>query len=424
VTLNITARPHLHQDWVDQHAVGIVRALQKNGYKTYLVGGCVRDLLLGIHPKDFDIATNARPEQVRKVIHRAYVIGKRFRLVLVRREEMQFEVATFRREIRDGENPEDLPEGDNIFGSAEEDARRRDFTINGLFYDPINDELIDFAEGLPDLESGVVRMIGDPNKRLMEDPIRILRALRLKHMIGFCLDTDLRRAMQEFAHTLPSTVLPRRREEILKLLRLRSPALAFREAQDMGILKFIAPTLDEALLADLDSAENFYNYLGQIPYPSSLGPGELFAHLVHAFFRSFEQADPAAGLKVHGLKDSDRMQVWMRDELGMFKHEQTLVLKALHVEPLLARRAEFQKRGERRQIALLVNEAFPMAFRFAQLDCFLNCEDLLYWLERSSKVKSERPSGGGGGDNGRRRRRGRRRPRKGTDGAPATEVRT
>src|ERR1700727_577581 len=105
--MNVTETPHLHQDWIDTHAYGIVKALQKSGYVTYLVGGCVRDLLLNIAPKDFDIATSALPEEVRKVIYRAYVIGKRFRLVLVKREEQQFEVATFRRELREDEMAEE-----------------------------------------------------------------------------------------------------------------------------------------------------------------------------------------------------------------------------------------------------------------------------------------------------------------------------
>src|SRR6185312_13415325 len=246
--MNVTPKPHLHQDWVDPHAVGIVRALQKKGYMTYLVGGCVRDLLIGIHPKDFDIATTAKPNEVKRTIHRAYVIGKRFRLVLVRRDEQQFEVATFRRELTAEETGgEDAPTGDNMFGTPEEDARRRDFTINGLFYDPINDQLIDFAEGLPDLENRIVRMIGEPVRRLAEDPIRILRALRLKHMIEFTLDADLRKAMMETAPTLLTTALPRRREELLKWLRLKKPVLAFQEAFDLEILKILTPTLHEAL---------------------------------------------------------------------------------------------------------------------------------------------------------------------------------
>src|ERR1700751_4836080 len=131
--MHVKDKPQLHQDWIDSHAYGIVKALQKSGYVTYLVGGCVRDLLLNIAPKDFDIATTALPDEVRKIIYRAYVIGKRFRLVLVKREDQQFEVPTFRRELREDEMTEEAaPAGDNVFGTPEEDARRRDFTINGM----------------------------------------------------------------------------------------------------------------------------------------------------------------------------------------------------------------------------------------------------------------------------------------------------
>ena len=411
--MNVTPKPHLHQDWVDPHAVGIVRALQKKGFTTYLVGGCVRDLLLGIHPKDYDIATTALPDEVKRLIHRAYVIGKRFRLVLVRRDEQQFEVATFRRELREDENRDELPGGDNVFGTAEEDAQRRDFTINGLFYDPIADQLIDFAEGLPDLENRVVRMIGDPLKRLAEDPIRIMRALRLKHMISFALDTDLRKAMQETAHTLPTTVLPRRREEILKWLRLKNPDLAFREAHDLGILKHITPTLDAALNNE-DDAEVFYSYLRQVSTSGeTLSPGDLFGMLVLSYARAFvPAADPSFGARASDAMEEEKIQAWMRDELGMFKFEQTLAVKAMHVEPLLAKRREFQRKGERRQRALLTNEAFPLALRFSTFDFFLNCEDCLYWTERYAKLREENPLG-----NAAVRRR-RRRPRRGGRGGP------
>lgn len=423
--LNVTPKPHLHQDWIDPHAIGIVRALQKAGFKSYLVGGCVRDLLIGIHPKDFDIATDAKPDEVKRIIHRAYVIGKRFRLVLVRREDQQFEVATFRREIRADENAEDLPEGDNIFGTEEDDAKRRDFTINGLFYDPINDQLIDYAEGLPDLDNKWVRMIGDPGKRLSEDPIRILRALRLKHMIQFSLDPALREAMKEYASTLPSTVLPRRREEILKLVRLKNPDLAFREAQDLGIMQFLSPTLSKYL--ETENGELFFENLRQ--HKMNLGdegnPGELFAVLVHSYVRAFMETDPHKSAR--SVFENEEFQGWMREELGMFKHEQTLTVKALHVEPLLARRKEFQRKGERRQRALLSNDAFPLAFRFAAQDYLLSCEDLLYWSQAYEELLAKNPdgfrgSGGGGGGTGggdrARRRRRTRRPRRGPKRAP------
>jgi poly(A) polymerase len=389
--MNVTQKPRLHQDWIDPHATGIVRALQKAGFTTYLVGGCVRDLLIGIQPKDFDIATTARPEQVRRIIHRAYVIGKRFKLVLVRREETQFEVSTFRREIREEERTEDTPSGDNVFGDAKQDAQRRDFTINGLFYDPIADQLIDYAEGLPDLEAGWVRMIGDPFKRLQEDPIRILRALRLKHMIHFALEPALRQGMIDTAHTLPTTALPRRREEILKWLRLREPELAFREAHDLGILKHMSPVLHEAV--ESDGADSFFAGLRQganrLPYGAQ--PPELFGLLVHAFVRAFLQPDPSE--RARDLLENEKFQTWMRDELGMFKFEQSLAMKALHVEPLLAKRKEFQRRGERRQMALLAADAFPLALSFAERDYCLSCEDLLYWGQRYRQMKEENPSG-------------------------------
>jgi poly(A) polymerase len=411
--MNVTQKPQLHQDWIDPHAIGIVRALQKKGFTTYLVGGCVRDLLIGIHPKDYDIATNASPEEVKDTIHRSYIIGRRFQLVLVRREDQQFEVATFRREVPEGERTEDMPAGDNAFGTPEEDARRRDFTINGLFYDPIAEQLIDFAEGLPDLEQRWVRMIGEPRKRLLEDPIRIMRALRLKHMIGFQLEPSLRQAMCETCDALTGTALPRRREEILKWLKLKNPDLAFREAHDMGILKHLSPTLDARLTTEPEAAEVFYARLRQLTAmaemsPAPFEPGDWFGMLMHAFVRSFVFVDLAGtSPSANRIMEDEELQKWMRDELGMFKLEQTVAVKALHVESLLARRGEFEKRGERRQRAVIANESFPMALKFAECDYLLSPSDLLFWRQAAGRLAAE----GGGFTKSDRRPRRRRRPR-------------
>lgn len=420
--MNVTQKPHLHQDWIDSHAIGIVRALQKKGYTTYLVGGCVRDLLLGIHPKDFDIATTASPEEVKDTIHRAYIIGKRFQLVLVRREEMQFEVATFRREVKPEEKSEEMPAADNMFGTAEEDAKRRDFTINGLFYDPIANQLIDFAEGLPDLEQRWVRMIGDPFVRLKEDPIRIMRALRLKHMIGFALEPELRRAMCETAGTLTTTALPRRREEILKWLKLKNPDLAFREAHDMGILGHLSPTLNRRLDTEPEAGELFYSRLRQIAHMAEnsekpLGPGDWFGLLVHAFVRAFVFVDLGhQSPSTREISEDKELTTWMRDELGMFKMEQTAAVKALHVESLLARRAEFQARGERRQRAVTSNETFPLALMFAESDYLLSAADLMFWRQTFDRLGGTSPSGASGKPRRRRRPRGPRRPSGGGGG--------
>ena len=420
---NVT-KPHLHQDWIDPHAIGIVRALQKHNYTTYLVGGCVRDLLLNIQPKDFDIATDARPDQVKTAIHRAYIIGKRFRLVLVRRDDSQFEVATFRRDLRDEETRENLPDGDNIFGTVEEDAQRRDFTINALFYDPISEQLIDHAGGLDDLEARWIRMIGPPEKRLAEDPIRILRALRLKHMIGFSFEPSLREAMQSMANTLPNTVLPRRREEILKLLKLRHPDAVFIEAQDLGILEHLSPTLSKAL--DGPGGEDFLMRLRQIGQRSKAGmsPADLFGLLVHAYARSFLQPEVVSGPRARDAANDETFQTWMREELGMFKFEQALAVKALHVQGLLTRRKEFQAKGERRQRALLLSDAFPMALMFARGDYSLSCQDQLYWSDRFEELKGETKSDDADEDLGtsdaRPKRRRARRPRRKTTGGEAT----
>jgi poly(A) polymerase len=416
--MNVSHKPHLHQDWIDPHAFGIVRTLQKAGHTTYLVGGCVRDLLLNIHPKDFDIATTARPNEVKRLIHRAYVIGKRFRLVLVRREEQQFEVSTFRREVTAEELAEENPDGDNLFGSPEEDANRRDFTINGLFYDPVGDELIDYAAGLPDLEARLIRMIGDPVKRLVEDPIRILRALRLRHMIGFSYDHELRSGMQSMASSLPTTVLPRRREEILKLLRLKDPSRAFLEAMDLGILPFLSPTLakyiegpgGDVLLSNLSNLEK------------AATPAELFANLVHCVVRSCVRPEPEAGSRE--LLGDEMLQSWMRDELGMFKFEQANAMKAFQLESLLGRRKDFQKRGDRRQRALLANEAFAIALNFARNDYFLSGDDLMYWNELFERYKATTADDVAPRERTRGRRRRSRRDRSKSSPQKREEVRS
>ncbi|MEY4617528.1 MAG: poly(A) polymerase, partial [Pseudomonadota bacterium] len=223
-------KPTLHANWIEPEARAVVDRLQKAGFQTYLVGGCVRDLLAGIHPKDYDIATSAHPEQVRKIIRGSYIIGKRFQLVLVKRGIHQFEVATFRRNAL----PEEIEASersfaDNFFGTPQEDAQRRDFTINGLFYDPIRDELIDYVGGRQDIESGLIRMIGDPDYRLKEDPIRILRAIRLSHKLRFSIEETLRSAIEKNSQELVRSILPRKREEYFKLLRLSDPSLVFQE---------------------------------------------------------------------------------------------------------------------------------------------------------------------------------------------------
>lgn len=399
----LSHKPKLHQDWIDHNALTIVKALQREGHTTYLVGGCVRDLLLQCHPKDFDIATTASPEQVQKIVRGSHIIGKRFRLVLVKRQGHQYEISTFRKTL-----PSDIvvttapkeengngngnglaePITDNIFGTPEEDAKRRDFTVNGMFYDPINDDLIDFVNAKRDLKDRMIRMIGDPIVRLEEDPIRILRALRLSHLIHFTLEEELRFGMLKMAHKLPETVLPRRREEILKWLRLPRPHAAFAEAYDLGLLEYLTPTLHQWL--EKFGGHDFFELMEQM-HSTGLDakePAEVFGYLVAAAAHSFviQEAFPP---KEKTWMDDPRLNKWMHEELGLFKSEQSHVLRSIQLISILSKRKEFEAKGERRRLAVLRNEAFSLGLKLANQFRLLAPADSYFWSEQFKIVMAE-----------------------------------
>src|SRR5690348_8469631 len=186
---------------IDPDAIKVVRRLRRHQHTAYLVGGCVRDLLLARTPKDFDIATSATPDEIKDLFRNCRIIGRRFRLAHIFFGSKIIETSTFRanpREAIEGEEEENgelLIRRDNVFGSAEEDARRRDFTINGLFYDPESGNVIDYVAGLADLEQRVVRTIGDPDIRFREDPVRILRAVKFAARLGFSIEPATYAAM-------------------------------------------------------------------------------------------------------------------------------------------------------------------------------------------------------------------------------------
>ncbi|MDP6520660.1 MAG: polynucleotide adenylyltransferase PcnB [Planctomycetota bacterium] len=234
---------------LDQDALRVISRLSRQGHEAYMVGGCVRDLLIGRPPKDFDLATGARPRQVRRLFSNARIIGRRFRLVHVTYGDHIIETATFRCEPRQsGDADEDLLiVDDNEFGTAEEDARRRDFTVNGLFLDPLAGEIIDYVGGLDDLEQRVLRTIGDPLVRLPEDPVRILRAVKFATRLGFRIDESTWQAMGQTAPELVRSAPPRVFEEILRLMRSGTSLGAFRMLRACGALGVILPSIDEFL---------------------------------------------------------------------------------------------------------------------------------------------------------------------------------
>lgn len=429
-------RPVLHADWVDPHAYGIVKALQKAGHETYLVGGCVRDLLIGMNPKDFDIATMAHPPQVKRIIHMAFIIGKRFRLVLVKRGDQQYEVATFRREFDPNEFPADQypdgpPPGDNVFGTPEEDAVRRDFTINALFYDPIRERVIDYVGGQRDIEARVLRMIGDPDRRLVEDPIRMLRALRLAHKIRFALDPELRAAITRNAASVMQGVLPRRREELLKILRLDDPFAALVEAHDLGLLRHAFPSLDR--MFETPRRTDIFRALFEQFSASVLDDSnttQLFGWLLYAMLETWKEevrleigeggAADESQARWPKIDNEDFARV-MRDEFGMYKFEQSAVVSAVRMIGLLERSADYRRKGDRRQNNVVRREGFTLALRLGICDHRLAGEDIVFWLQIAERLQPEIEAAETERRNEKssRRRRGRRGGRDASERSPS-----
>ena len=210
---------HINAKLVPHSARRTCELLQERGFKAYVVGGAVRDLLIGVKPKDFDVATNATPEQVKKIQRRAYIIGRRFRLVHVVFGEEIIECSTFRaldaegvRKDRDGRVI-----SDNVFGEMWEDAARRDFTVNALYYDPVTEEVFDYHHGFEDIQKKRIRMIGDPEERYREDPVRMMRAVRISAKLGFTMESATERAIPKMASLLENVPAARLFDEMMKL---------------------------------------------------------------------------------------------------------------------------------------------------------------------------------------------------------------
>ncbi len=195
-------------------AVEIVRHLQSAGFSAFWVGGCVRDFLLGREPGDYDIATSARPEEIEKLFKRTVAVGKKFGVLVVLEGGHQFQVATYRAEAdyRDGRHPEQV-----TFGDAQADAQRRDFTVNGLFYDPVTEKIHDWVGGEKDLRAKIIRTIGVPEERFAEDHLRLLRAVRFAAQLGFEIEPQTLAAVRSLASKIELISAERIRDELIKL---------------------------------------------------------------------------------------------------------------------------------------------------------------------------------------------------------------
>jgi poly(A) polymerase len=291
---------------IDPDALKVLYRLHEHNYAAYLVGGSVRDLLLGRRPKDFDIGTSAHPHQVKKLFRNCWIIGRRFRLAHVKFGPKTIEVATFRRQVDPSELPQDAPavdealdaapeapialdapleeqvrsEGthlakvraheriihrDNAFGTPEEDAFRRDFTINALFYDIASFSIIDYVGGLKDLEHRLIRSIGDPGVRFLEDPVRMMRAVVFAARLDFEIDQPILDALETHRHEIGKAAPARLVEEYFKILRSGYAEKSFRLLEATGLLREITPELDAAGPSFWEAAARLDRYRERFP---------------------------------------------------------------------------------------------------------------------------------------------------------------
>ncbi len=255
--ITISAAAHgIRSEQICPRALGIIKKLQHAGFEAYLVGGCVRDLLLDHTPKDFDIATSAHPEQVRKLFPSCRLIGRRFRLAHVHFGRDYLEVATFRAPHQDGKGGQVNAQGrithDNVYGTLVEDAWRRDFTINALYYDPLHDEIKDFVGGLADLAKRQICMIGDVEQRYREDPVRMMRALRFSAKLDCAIDGETESLILPMAALLNDVAPARLFDEMLKLLHSGYGWQSFQYLDEYQLLDHLLPLTTDSLEQDPD----------------------------------------------------------------------------------------------------------------------------------------------------------------------------
>ncbi|MFI3184980.1 MAG: polynucleotide adenylyltransferase PcnB [Methylococcaceae bacterium] len=257
VKIYTRAEHNISRAQISENALKVLYRLQKEGYEAYLVGGCVRDLLLGREPKDFDVVTNADPDQVRKVFRNCRLIGRRFRLAHVCFGRDIIEVATFRgagEEQNDKQvlNKEGRLLRDNVYGTIEEDVWRRDFTVNALYYNIKDFSVVDFVGGMADHKTGTLRLIGDPDMRFREDPVRMLRAVRFAVKLGFKLDEACEKAIHNDAQLLASIPSARLYDEALKLFLSGYALQTFEMLRHYGLFQVLFPATENSLAIEED----------------------------------------------------------------------------------------------------------------------------------------------------------------------------
>jgi len=432
---------------VSSNAIRVTQTLQESGYKAFVVGGAVRDLLLGVKPKDFDIATDATPEQVKKLFRRAFIIGRRFQIVHVMFGQDLLEVTTFRGNASDNNSPKDEHGRvlrDNSFGPQHEDAERRDFTINAMYYDPATQSVLDYHGGMEDIRAKTLRIIGMPEARYREDPVRMLRVVRFAAKLGFTIEPTTRAPIPVMAPLIDNVPAARVFDEMLKLLLSGHALACLKELRSAGLHHGLLPLLDVVLeqpigmkfvTLALESTDN------RVKAGKGVSPGFLFASLLWhqvlekwtAYRAAGEAPIPALHLAADAVLETQTENLALQRRI------------ATDMRDIWAMQPRFERRAGRAPYKLLEHPRFRAGYDFLLLRCAsgeLPVEVGEWWTEfyaaeggeRERLVANantrEREGAAAGGAGPAKKRRPRRGPRKnageggevgegGGNGAPA-----
>jgi poly(A) polymerase len=411
----------IRRQQISRGALDVTRRLQDAGFKAFVVGGAVRDLLLGIKPKDFDIATDARPEDVKPLFRRAFIIGRRFRLVHVHIGAETIEVSTFRAAQTGDDTTDEHGRllSDNVYGSQMEDATRRDFTINALYFDPVKEEVWDFVGGVADIRARALKLIGAPTTRLREDPVRMLRAVRLAAKLNVAIDPKTAAPIPKLAPLIQNVPAARLFDEMQKLLLSGHAVETLKSLRAHGLSHGLLPMIDVILeqplgqrFIDLALADTDL----RVRDGRGVSPGFLFATLLwHEVLAAWKAARAGGGKSIPALFEAmDTVLAQQAKKIAIPRRFEATIKEIWSLQP------RFEQRSGQRPHRLLQHPRFRAGWDFLDLRCRSgeltgDLADLAPWwdrfanadtAEREAMLKPETPGGP------KRSRRGRGRGRR------------
>jgi len=373
----------------------IVGRLQGAGFAAFWVGGCVRDFLLGREPQDFDIATDARPEQVEKLFCKTIPVGKKFGVIIVLEGGQQFQVATFRAEAnyQDGRRPETI-----VFANAEADASRRDFTVNGLFYDPLTEKIHDWVGGEKDLRAKIIRTIGAPEERFGEDHLRLLRAVRFAAQLNFEIESETFAAVQMLAPKIKLISAERARDELLKLFYPPHASRGLVLLRDSGLLGHVLPELAATIgceqSPDFHPEGSVFNHLCLMLEKMPAGADESlpWAVLLHDVAKPVTAEREAATGKIH-FYGHEKVGADMAENILQrlrFPKKQTEEIVACVRNHMQFKDVKQMRKATLRR--LLLRETFPLELELHRLDClgsFGDLEHFNFLVQQAEELKHQ-----------------------------------